>query len=554
MLKDLAFAMRMLAKNRTFTVATAMTLALGIGGTTAMFSVVDSVLLRPLRFPEPERLVWGWGRFPRNDSASVSPPDFVDYRARARAVRLAAFTTFPARWALFGAGEPERLSGLFVSAGFFETLGIPPILGRVFRPDEEEVATAQVAIISERLWQRRFASEPSVVGRGIVVDGRPVTVVGVVSSPASPPGPVDVWMPLPLRGGEMQVRRYHFLMLVGRLERDTGIEGAQAELDAVAASLEEQHPDSNRGWGVRLQPLSERIAGPVRPALVVLFAAVACVLLVACANVAGLLLARGGARRRELAVRAALGATRSRLARQLFAESLLLALLGGIAGWLLAGWATELVRTLGPSALPIPPAATFGGRVALFALGLTLLTALLFGVAPARDAARVNLRDALATRGSGGTRRRTRSVLVVVELGLATMLLMGAGLLLRSLSELLHVDPGFRPGGVLATTVELPEARYPEAGHMLAFADRLLEGAARCREWERSLSPPACPWPPRAGTRTSRSKDGRSRKAGGRRRTSAPRLRATLPQCRSPSSEAAISRPRIAREPRRWSW
>jgi putative ABC transport system permease protein len=477
MLQDLAFAMRLLAKNRTFTAATALTLALGLGGTTAMFAVVDAALLAPLPLPEPDRLVWGWGLFPRNDSASVSPPDFVDYRSRARTVRLAAFTAFPSRWALAGAGEPERVPGLLVSAGFFETVGVTPFLGRSFRPEEEQVATAQVAIISEALWRRRFGADASVLGGALAVDGRTVTLVGVAAFPASFPASADVWMPLPLSDGGMQVRRYHFLRLVGRLERGTLPEVAQAELDAIAGALEAEHPDSNRGWRVRLEPLQERIAGPVRPVVLVLFAAVACVLLVACANVANLLLARGGARRREIAVRAALGATRARLARQLLAESLLLALLGGILGWLLAVWATELLGTLRPSELvPVPPTLV-AGRVAFFALGLTLATGLLFGLAPARDAARVDLRDALAVRGGTGGHRRARAFLVVAELGLATMLLLGAGLLLRSFSQLLRVDPGFRAEGVLATTLELPEALYPDRQDVLGFAERLLEEA-----------------------------------------------------------------------------
>jgi putative ABC transport system permease protein len=475
MLHDLRYAIRLLGRNPIFTLATTLTLALAIGGTTAMFTVVDAALLRPLPFAEPDDLVWGWGQWPQSDSASISPPDFVDYRARARAVRVAAMTAFGRDFALSGAGEPESISGRLVSAGLFETLGVVPAMGRSFAKTDEDVEDAEVAVLSDGLWRRRFGADPSILGRRLTVDARPVTIVGVMPRGFAFPQGTDLWLPLPMRNSEMQVRRFHFLRIVGRVAGGSTFAAAQADLDAIAARLAEAHPDSNQGWRVRLAPLREQLVGSFRVALLLLFGAVACVLLIACANIASLFLARSGARRRELAVRAALGASRWRLSRQLLVESVTVAALGGAGGLLLAIWSVQLLAVLGPRDLVTLRDVSVDGRVLAFTALVSLVSGILFGIAPAVQAGRLSLRDALTSRGAGPSRQRARALLVAGELSLAAMLLMGAGLLLRSFTELLRVDAGFRAGGVLTATLRLPPQRYADAERMVAFAEQLEE-------------------------------------------------------------------------------
>jgi len=475
MLHDLRYAIRLLGRNPVFTIATTLTLALAIGGTTAMFTVVDAALLRPLPFAEPDDLVWGWGQFPQGDSASISPADFVDYRARARAVRVAAMTSFSRGFALSGTGEPERVPGRLVSAGLFETLGVLPAMGRSFARADEDVENAEVAVLSDGLWRRRFGADPSILGRRVLVDARPVTVVGVMPRGFAFPQGTDLWLPLAMREPEMQIRRFHFLRIVGRVAGGSTVAAAQADLDAIAARLAEAHPDSNQGWRVRLEPLREQLVGSYRAALLLLFGAVACVLLIACANIASLFLARSGARRRELAVRAALGASRWRLSRQLLVESLSVAALGGAGGLLLAVWSVHLLSVLAPRDLVTLRDVAVDARVLAFTAFVSLVSGILFGIAPALQAARLSLRDALTSRGAGPSRQRARALLVAGELSLAAMLLMGAGLLLRSFTELLRVDAGFRASGVLTATVQLPELRYADADRILAFAEQLEE-------------------------------------------------------------------------------
>ena len=477
MLLDLRVALRLLAKNPTFTVVVCLTLAIGIGGTTTMFTVVDAALLRPLPFPEPERLVWGWGKFPQGDRASISPPDFMDYRGEARKLRVAAMTSFTRDTALSGEAEPESVGSTLASAGFFEVLGIRPALGRGFVPADEQEEQPLVAVISHALWQRRVGGDSGALGRPIVLDGRPFTLVGVMPAGFRFPTGTEVWTSLPLVGPEAQIRRFHYLRLVGRLDGGATLAGAQAELDTIAARLAAEHPDSNQGWSVRLLLLRDQMVGPVRAAVLVLFGAMACVLLIACANVASLLLAKSASRRREMSIRAALGAGRRRLVRQLLVESVSLSLIGGAAGVLVAYWGVEGLRLLAPAGTLGMEQAAVDGRVLTFALVLSLATGVLFGLAPAREASRVDLCGALGERLAGAPRRRTRAAFVVAETGLAVMLLVGAGLLLRSMAELLRVDTGFDVESVLSATLRLPDARYRTEDQVRSFTSRLVEQA-----------------------------------------------------------------------------
>jgi putative ABC transport system permease protein len=477
MLKDVGFALRLLAKNKAFTLAATLTLAIGIGGTTVMFTIVDAVVIRPLPFPGPDRLVWGWGRFPQSDSASISPPDFMDYRAQAKSLGVAAMTSFSLPTEVSGNGEPEVLAVRPVSAGFFETLGAAPVLGRTFVGADEQEERPLVAAISHGYWQGRFGSDPAVVGRTLVLDGKPVTVVAVMGAGFDFPGGVEIWTPLPLRSGEMHVRRFHFLRLIGRVRDGATTASAQAELDAIAAVLAREYPASNQAWSVRLVSLREALLGPARTPVLVSFGAVLCVLLIACVNVVNLLLARAASRAGEMAIRAALGAGRTRILRQLLAEGVVLALLGGLAGVAVAHGGVQAVRTFAPEGAARLLSASIDARVLAFALAVSLATGLLFGLAPARAAARLDLRGAVGNRLAGGPPRRVRTALVVAEVGIAATVLVGAGLLSRSLFELLRVDPGFDPRPVLGAVLQLPEARYPDDDRRRAFAAGIVEEA-----------------------------------------------------------------------------
>jgi putative ABC transport system permease protein len=475
MLQDVAFALRLLAKKRAFTLAATLTLAIGIGGTTVMFTIVDAALIRPLPFPEPDRLVWGWGVFPQSNAASISPPDFLDYRAQARSMGVAAMTSFGGRTEVSGSGEPEMLTVRPVSAGFFETLGVAPALGRTFVAADEQEERPLVAAISHGLWQRKFGSDPAVVGRTLVLDGHPATIVAVMRAEFDFPAGTEAWTPLSLRAREAQVRRFHFLRMIGRVRDGATLAGAQAELDGIAAVLAREYPDSNQGWSVRLVTLREAVVGSARTPVLVSFGAVLCVLLIACVNVVNLLLARGASRTREMAIRSALGAGRARIFRQLLAEGVVLALVGGLAGVAVAHAGVQALRALAPEGAARLVAASVDARVLAFTLAVSLAAGVLFGLSPARAAARLDLRGALGERLAEGPRRRVRTALVVAEVGIAATVLVAAGLLARSLFELLQVDPGFDPRPVLSVVLDLPDARYPDAERIGSFASGLVE-------------------------------------------------------------------------------
>jgi len=477
--QDLRYGARTLMKNPAFTLAAVLTLALGIGANTAIFSVVNAVLLRPLPYEDPERLVMiyetnlakGWPQF------SVSPPNFADWSEQSRV--FDGMTGFRgAAFNLTGVAEPERISGMFVSKRFFGMVGVRPLLGRTFTPDEDEPGKENRAVLAYGLWQRRFGGDLGIVGKPLTLNGDAYTVVGVMPAGFALPRDTEIWAPLSFRPGEMKQRGSHYMSVLARLKPGVTLETAQTEMSAIAGRLEKEYPDSNSGWGARVVPLLEQAVAGIRPALLTLLGAVGFVLLIACANVANLLLARAEARRREMAVRAALGAGRPRLIRQLLTECVLLALVGGGLGLLLAVWGIDALRALEPADLPRLKEIRVDLAVLGFTAAASLVTGLIFGLAPAIQISRTDLNVTLreGERGSGGSSRgRVRGALVVAEIALALVLLIGAGLHLRSLHELQGVDPGFDTANLLTMRVSLPGSKYSAGAQGVSFYRQALE-------------------------------------------------------------------------------
>jgi putative ABC transport system permease protein len=482
LLQDLRYGARMLLKNPSFTVVAVITLALGIGANTAIFSVVNAVLLQPLPFTEPDRLVWVWGNI-RNggNRASVSPLDYLDYRAQNTTFeQFAATFSVPASFNLTGSGDPERLEGAVATGNFFQALGVSAALGRTFLLENEKPGRDQVVVLSHRLWQRRFGGEPSIIGKTLTLDGKSFEVIGVMPPGFKFPQRAELWAPMNFEiAAGMKQRKAHFLRPVGRLKLGVTLAQAQADMDAVARRLEAQYPESNTGWNLRMVPLRDQLVGNIKPTLHVLFGAVGFVLLIACANVANLLLVRAATRQKEIAVRMALGARRLRIVRQMLTESMLLALAGGALGVFLSVWGVELIVAF--SGNNIPSTAQIGiDRVTLgFTLGVSLLTGLLFGLAPALQATQPRLSETLKEGGRGGgqsaPRNRTRNLLVVFETAIAVVLLIGAGLLIRSFIRLQNVNPGFDAANVLSMRIDLPRDKYHSPEKAGAFWGQLQE-------------------------------------------------------------------------------
>ncbi|HEX8697284.1 MAG TPA: ADOP family duplicated permease, partial [Myxococcaceae bacterium] len=476
LLQDLRFGLRLLARQPAFTLIVVLTLALGIGANTAIFSVVNGVLLRPLPYPAPERLVSVWGFHPEIGRETASLPDFRDWREGATSFEnLAAYA--PTFFNLTGDGEPERVSALRVTANFFQTLGVSPIRGRAFEQGEDVRGNNTVAVVSHGFWTRRLGASPAVLGQTLTLNGVPHTVVGIAPEDFRFSDEAEVWAPLEANGE--QGRRADFLRVVGRLAVGTTLENAQKELKEVAARLSQQYPDTNARWTVELVSLREQLVGSSRPALLVFMGAVALVLLIACANVANLLLARAARRQRELAVRAALGAGRGRLIRQMLTESVLMALLGGALGLVLAMWGIDVLRASRLSLVPNHVELGIDGWVLSFTLGLSLLTGVLFGLAPALRLPSANLDNTLRAGGrgmAGGTGlRQLRGLLVLAEVAVALVLLVGAALLLRSFDQLQRVEAGFESEGVLTLRLQLPTVKYPEDPRLVSFFQQLSE-------------------------------------------------------------------------------
>ncbi|HET9983694.1 MAG TPA: ABC transporter permease [Longimicrobiales bacterium] len=497
---DVRYAARGLRRAPGFTAAAVVTLGLGIGANSAIFSAVDAVLLRPPPFPAPGRLVLLWGQRPDAGSPElpISYPNFRDLREATSAFAgVAAWSSFEdSRLVLTGAGEPEQLRFGVASGDFFDVLGVWPVAGRTFTPADDEARSGPVVLVSEGLWRRRLGGEPGAVGRSLTLDGRPYTVVGVLPASFRFGGDrhaPDVWIPLgqdPAGTGPRSrqfARGASFLGVVARLRPGVGVGRAQADADAAAARLAERYPHFDREWRIRVVPLAERAVEGRRPTLLVLLAAVGCVLLIACANVANLLLARGTTRARELALRTALGAGRARIVVQLLTEAGVLALAGGALG--LAA-AAGLLRLLGHLDLASPSvfvpyttpttALRVDGRALAFTLALCAATTALAGLWPALHAARGGSASRLADGGRGSDApagRRTRDALVVAEIAVSLVLLAGAGLMLRTLTALRRVDPGFHAEHVLTAEVGLPDGRYADPDRVRAFWGALLERA-----------------------------------------------------------------------------
>jgi putative ABC transport system permease protein len=472
-LQDLKYSIRTLAKSPGFTAVAILTLALGIGANTAIFSVVNAVLLRPLPFKNPARLVWSWGNCPLCDHGAVSPSDFLDYRAQQHAFEnYGAMAVGDSLFNLSGNDKPIQIKGSMITAGFFDALGIQPRYGRVFNESDEKTTDPEVVILSHHLWQDRFVGDPRVIGQSISLDGKPRTVVGVLATDIPLLSQADLWFPAPYLNPGMQTRRSHFLRPIGLLKPGITIPQAQSELDAIAARLATQYPVTNAGWSLKLDPLQNVLIGDVRPAFMVLIGAVALVLLIACANIASLLFARNTARQREIAIRTALGAGRSRLLRQLLTESLVLALAGGAAGIFLANAGVELLKQLGPQSLPRLDEVNVSGAVLAFTLVTAIFTGILFGLGPALKASRRDLTQSLKEGGASGDSRskhRAHNALVVAEVALSVVVLIAFGLLLNSFWRLMRVHLGFDPANVLTTEISLSSPRYDDTQRRETF-------------------------------------------------------------------------------------
>ena len=479
--QDVLFGIRMLGRQPVFTAVAVLALALGIGANAAIFSAVDSVLWRPLPFANPNRIMQIAEQRPKEGRSfgPVSPADYFDWRRESRSfAAMAAHLDDVAN--LTADGEPERVHKLNVSEPFLRVLGIVPVYGRDFQAGEEIVGRHRVAILTDPFWRRRFGADPSIVGKNIQLDGNSFQVIGVLPSGFWWPSPADMIVPLALEDSDRALRGAHFLRVVGVLHPGVSVTQAADELTAIGAKLSQTYPAENSGHGPGMRPFREALVGEVRAALTMLLGSVGLVLLIACTNVATLLLARSAARQREIAVRRAVGASRGRLIQQMLTESLMLSLLGGLAGLTMAWWSLGVLRQILPAQLSNLPGLASTGidrQVLLAALAVSALTGLLFGIGPALAATRQDVGVALGeeTRGnSGGSRAlRIRSTLVIVEVALSLTLLVGATLLIASFRNVMKVSPGFGPGNLIAAQISLPGKRYPDQAHSAAFFQTL---------------------------------------------------------------------------------
>ena len=480
LLQDIRYALRILWKSPNFTLMAVLTLALGIGANTAMFSVINAVLLRPFPYKDINRLMLVSEKTAAFDQQSVSYMDYEDWLPQQKSFTgLAAFkSSYSVN--LVDASGPSRLSARLVSSSFFSVLGVQPALGRDFQPEDDRRGAAPVAVISNRFWKGRFGGDPTVVGRDVALNGDSCTIIGILPANFAFHDPRDVFLPLGTATQQWLTHRESRagIYVIGRLKNGVSIKQAQGDMDAIAAGLQSAYPKSNTNVGISIASFAEdTVGGDTRTTLYLLFGAVGFVLLIACANVANLLLARGSARYREIAVRTALGAGRWRVARQLLTESVLLSILGGIGGALIAVWGTGALVAAVPGSLPRADEFSVDWHVLAYALVAALATGILFGLALAFQALRTDVQHALKEggRGTTGSRHKVQDALVVVEVALALILLIGSGLTLRSLIGLSNVYPGFDARGVMIFNVSLAPSDFPEGKQIHQFFDRVVE-------------------------------------------------------------------------------
>ena len=476
--RDISYSARVLVKNYAFTIVVVLTLALGIGANTAIFSFANGILLRPLPYPQSDRLAVldETSRKEGGDTIGVSYPNFLDWREQNTVFESVATHFGTDSFAMSAGGSPSQIRGTRVTHGLFEVLRVSPILGRTFTENEDRPDEDAVAILGYDLWQRSFGGNPNVIGQKIMISSRPRTVIGVMPRGFRFPEVSELWVPLAVTS-KIYTRTDHGLETIARLKDGVTIAQAQTEMNNIATRIEEQNPVTNEGLGVKVTSLHENLSGSYREALLILLGVVGCVLLVACVNVANLMLARATARQKEFALRAALGASRWRIIRQLLLESLLLAIAGGALGFVLSLWALHLLLTAIPIDLPFWMNFNLDLRVLGFTLAITLLTGLIFGAVPALQTSRVDLNGTLKEggRGNSGGRSGARSLLVVSEIAMSLVLLVGAGLMVQSFLRLRQVNIGLNPKNVLTATLALPRAKYTQEDQRSAFYKQLLE-------------------------------------------------------------------------------
>jgi putative ABC transport system permease protein len=482
LLSDVRYAVRNLLRRPGFTIIAVFTLALGIGANTAIFSAINALLLKPLDFPQLDRVVAVWDKLPSRGVLhnEVTLANYLDWKSQTQSFeQLALYRWWSAN--LTGIDPPERIQGFLVTANFLDATGIKPIMGRNFLPEENQPGKDAVAIITHSLWQRRFGGDPNILNKTITINSITRTVIGVMPERFNFPKGAEVYAPLPMTPESMKSRGNHSYYVIGRLKPGASIAGAQAELDNVTARLEQQFPETNTGWGATVFPIVADTVRTYDTALWIMMGAVGFVLLIACANVANLMLARASGRQKEIALRTALGASRWRIVRQLLTESVIVALIGGVVGILIGFWGIDALRAADPGeASKFAPGwyqLGINAPVLLFTLGLALVSGIVFGLAPALQASKTNLNDSLKEGGrqTSGSSHRLRSSLVVFEFALSLVLLVGAGLLTRSFLALLKTDPGFNPDHILTMNLVLPGAKYKDDASRVAFYNELVQ-------------------------------------------------------------------------------